>query len=271
MRHAAALSGRSPSFSIPPGLSARRPRGRMPTSAPATSTARRWSSTSRCCAASTARSPRASATRRSTTRSRPTPRPRWSAALAAMGARFDAASRGEIDLCLSLGVPAAHIAFGNTIKRAADIAHAHAVGVEQFAADAEEELRQDRRARAGRAGDHPHAGRGERGRLAAHPQVRLLAARGAAADGPRPVPRARRRRHLVPRRQPDARAGDVGAGARCRAGLWAEAADRGHRLRILNIGGGFPAFYGQPLPAARGLCRRGACAWCATASAPGSR
>ena len=31
--------------------------------------------------------------------------------------------------------------------------------------------------------------------------------------------------------------------------LWAEAAAAGHALRILNIGGGFPAFYGQPLPA----------------------
>ena len=73
---------------------------------------------------------------------------------------------------------------------------------------------QARAARAGRAGDPAHAGRGERGRLAAQPQVRLLAPRGAAADGPRPVARARRRRHLVPRRQPDARAGDVGGRAR---------------------------------------------------------
>ena len=31
--------------------------------------------------------------------------------------------------------------------------------------------------------------------------------------------------------------------------LWTEAADAGHPLRILNIGGGFPAFYGLPLPA----------------------
>src|SRR5690606_21340393 len=69
------------------------------------------------------------------------PAPAVVAALAAQGARFDAASRGEIDLCLSLGVPARQIAFGNTIKRAVDIAHAHAMGVEQFAADAEAEIR----------------------------------------------------------------------------------------------------------------------------------
>ena len=31
--------------------------------------------------------------------------------------------------------------------------------------------------------------------------------------------------------------------------LWEQAQAAGHGLRILNIGGGFPAFYGQPLPA----------------------
>jgi ornithine decarboxylase len=31
--------------------------------------------------------------------------------------------------------------------------------------------------------------------------------------------------------------------------LWEAAEAAGHPLRILNIGGGFPAFYGQPLPA----------------------
>ena len=35
------------------------------------------------------------------------------------------------------------------------------------------------------------------------------------------------------------------------AELWAQAAAAGHRLRILNIGGGFPAFYGHPLPETR--------------------
>ena len=56
------------------------------------------------------------------------PAPEVVAALAALGGRFDCASRGEIDLCLGLGVSADRIAFGNTIKRAADIAHAHAHG-----------------------------------------------------------------------------------------------------------------------------------------------
>ena len=178
------------------------------------------------------------------------PAPEVVAAVAALGGHFDAASRGEIDLCLSLGVAPSRIAFGNTIKRASRHRPCPRDGRRAVRGRRRGGALQDRRARARRAGDHPHAGRGERGRLAAQPQVRLLAARGAAADGPRPLPRARRRRHLVPRRQPDARARDVGdwrSTPRTRSGP--RRPRRGHGLRILNIGGGFPAFYGQPLPA----------------------
>ena len=60
--------------------------------------------------------------------------------LVGLGSHFDAASRGEIELCLSLGAEPAHISFGNTVKRPSDIAFAHNVGIELFAADAEEEL-----------------------------------------------------------------------------------------------------------------------------------
>ena len=62
------------------------------------------------------------------------------AKLIALGGHFDAASRGEIELCLGLGARPETISFGNTIKRASDIAFAHAAGVTLFAADAEEEL-----------------------------------------------------------------------------------------------------------------------------------
>jgi ornithine decarboxylase len=57
-----------------------------------------------------------------------------------LGSHFDAASRGEIELCLSLGARPETISFGNTVKRASDIAFAHAAGITLFAADAEEEL-----------------------------------------------------------------------------------------------------------------------------------
>ena len=178
------------------------------------------------------------------------PAPEVVAAVAALGGRFDCASRGEIDLCLALGVPASHIAFGNTIKRAGR--HRPCPRGRRRAVRRRRRggAPQDRRARAGRAGDRAHAGRGERGRLAAQPQVRLLAPRGAAADGPRPQPRARRRRHLVPRRQPDARAGDVGGRARRRAG----ALERGCGGRATPCASSTSAAASRPSTASR--CRR---------------
>ena len=60
--------------------------------------------------------------------------------LAALGSRFDIASRYELDLCLSLGVPAAWISFGNTVKKSVDIAYAFACGVRIFSFDSEAEL-----------------------------------------------------------------------------------------------------------------------------------
>jgi len=179
------------------------------------------------------------------------PAPEVVSALAARGAHFDAASRGEIDLCLGLGVPAEHIAFGNTIKKASDIAHAHAMGVRQFAVDAEAEMR----------------------KIATHaPGARVIVRMlvdASEADWPLSRKFGCSRREAL-------RLMDLGrflglevAGISFHAGsqmrepsmwataldaaqsLWSEAAEDGHALRILNIGGGFPAFYGHPLPETR--------------------
>ncbi|MFD2261802.1 type III PLP-dependent enzyme [Lacibacterium aquatile] len=56
------------------------------------------------------------------------------------GSSFDTASRGEIDLCLGLGAQPEKISFGNTIKKERDIAYAYAKGVRLFAFDSEAEL-----------------------------------------------------------------------------------------------------------------------------------
>ncbi|KAA5606565.1 type III PLP-dependent enzyme [Roseospira marina] len=69
------------------------------------------------------------------------PAPPLVARLVGLGARFDTASLPEIDLCLGLGADPAHISFGNTIKKARDIAAAYERGIRLFAFDAEEELR----------------------------------------------------------------------------------------------------------------------------------
>jgi ornithine decarboxylase len=175
------------------------------------------------------------------------PAPEVVAAVAALGGRFDCASRGEIDLCLSLGIAPERIAFGNTIKKAADIAHAHAAGVRQFAADAEEELVKIARHAPG-----------------ARVILRLLV---EASDADWPLSRkfgCSRREALRLMDRGRALGLDVAGisfhpGSQMREpamwtsaldaalALWEAAETAGHTLRILNIGGGFPAFYGQPL------------------------
>jgi ornithine decarboxylase len=62
------------------------------------------------------------------------------ARLAKLGASFDTASAGEIRSVLAHGVPGHRISFGNTIKKAADIAWAHQQGVTLYAFDSEAEL-----------------------------------------------------------------------------------------------------------------------------------
>jgi len=60
--------------------------------------------------------------------------------LATAGSNFDTASLGEIDLCLGHGVAPERISYGNTIKKKSDIAAAYARGIRLFAFDSEEEL-----------------------------------------------------------------------------------------------------------------------------------
>ncbi|MBF0391377.1 MAG: type III PLP-dependent enzyme [Alphaproteobacteria bacterium] len=61
--------------------------------------------------------------------------------LADMGSSFDVASPGEIQLCLDMGIPGERVSFGNTIKKQRDIAWAFERGVDLFAFDSEQELR----------------------------------------------------------------------------------------------------------------------------------
>lgn len=68
------------------------------------------------------------------------PAPEIIAALAEMHCCFDLASPGEMERCRGAGVAAAALSYGNTVKRARDIAVAHAAGVDLFAFDSEPEL-----------------------------------------------------------------------------------------------------------------------------------
>jgi ornithine decarboxylase len=61
--------------------------------------------------------------------------------LAELGSSFDIASRCELDLMLSLGVTPDRLSYGNTIKKAKDIAYFYEKGVRMFASDSEADIR----------------------------------------------------------------------------------------------------------------------------------
>ena len=60
--------------------------------------------------------------------------------LTGLGSAFDAASWEEIEACLAAGARPEAISYGNTVKKASAIAAAHAAGVTMFAFDSEPEL-----------------------------------------------------------------------------------------------------------------------------------
>ena len=60
--------------------------------------------------------------------------------LTGLGSHFDAASFQEVEMCLDAGAEGARISYGNTIKKERDIAAAFARGVRMFAFDSEAEL-----------------------------------------------------------------------------------------------------------------------------------
>ncbi len=68
------------------------------------------------------------------------PAPEILAVLRDLGARFDAASPAEIDSCLANRIAPERLSYGHTVKKQADIAHAFAKGIDLFAFDSLGEL-----------------------------------------------------------------------------------------------------------------------------------
>jgi ornithine decarboxylase len=60
--------------------------------------------------------------------------------LTSLGSAFDAASFEEVEACLAAGARPDAISYGNTVKKASAIAAAHAAGITMFAFDSEPEL-----------------------------------------------------------------------------------------------------------------------------------
>jgi ornithine decarboxylase len=167
--------------------------------------------------------------------------------LVSLGSRFDCASRGEIELCLSLGARPEDISYGNTVKRVSDIAFAHRAGVTLYAADAEEELDKI-------AAQAPGAGVYIR-LLVEASQADWPLSRKFGCDGPTALRLLDYARGLG--LTPRGFSFHVGSQTRRAemwgpildqfARLWADAKTAGHALDLLNIGGGFPAYYGEAI------------------------
>lgn len=69
------------------------------------------------------------------------PNPEIVRLLAKLGSNFDVASRYELDMLVELGIEPGRMFYGNTIKKASDIAYFYSKGVRAFASDCEEDVR----------------------------------------------------------------------------------------------------------------------------------
>ena len=165
--------------------------------------------------------------------------------LAGLGSGFDVASTAEITLCLAAGAPPGALSYGNTIKKAADIAFAREHGVTLFTTDS--------------IGDLEHIARYAPG---ARVFCRLLVESATAGtpfgrkfgcDPAMATDLLRRTADLglVPygvsfhvgsqQTDPDAWRTGIEHAARIQAAL-------GTELPMINLGGGFPARYRADVP-----------------------
>ncbi|HSF94828.1 MAG TPA: type III PLP-dependent enzyme [Thermohalobaculum sp.] len=173
------------------------------------------------------------------------PQPEVIARLVALGSRFDAASRVEIALCLAQGARPEHISFGNTVKRPSDIAWAHEAGIDLFSADAEEELTKIATYAPGARVyirvlvEHSEADWPLSRKFGTSPEETLRLIGHAWSLGLRPVGLSF---HVGSQTREAAMWSPI---LDMVAGIWREARAAGFPLELLNIGGGFPAFYGE--------------------------
>ncbi len=176
------------------------------------------------------------------------PAPEILQALAGLGSSFDCASVAEIDMALAAGATPERISYGNTIKKERDIAAAYERGIRLFAVDSREEV-------------------DKIGRAAPSARVfcRILVANdgaewplskkfGCAPEMAVDVLEHAHRLGLdaygvsfhVGSQQPNPEAWDGALSAS--AAIFRELGERGIRLRMVNLGGGFPAKYLKRIP-----------------------
>ena len=171
-----------------------------------------------------------------------------------MGSSFDVASRGEVELVLDKGIAADRVSFGNTIKKERDIAFAYERGVRLFALDSEAELEKIARAAPG-------------SRVFCRILVECAGAEwplsrkfGCAPEMAVDLLREARRVGLDPygvsfhvgsqQTNVDQWDGAIGRAAR----MFSLLAQTDIALRMVNIGGGFPARYRGDVPGVERYC-----------------
>jgi len=179
------------------------------------------------------------------------PAPEIIRTLVRKGSGFDAASRQEIELCLSQGARPQDISFGNTIKRGSDIAFAFQAGVQLFAADSQPELE---KIAENAPGAKVYIRLIVENSLADWPLSRKF---GCAPSSLMGLLGYARELGLIPY----GLSFHVGSQTRRAefwnpvlddvSALWHEARAAGYDLQLLNLGGGFPAFYGEHVQAPR--------------------
>jgi ornithine decarboxylase len=168
--------------------------------------------------------------------------------LRGLGASFDVASRGEVDLCLGLGVTADRMSFGNTIKKERDIAYAFEKGVKLYAFDSEAELEKLARSAPGARvfcrilvdGEGAEWPLSRKFGCAPEMAVELLRRAKAAGLDPYGVS------FHVGSQQTNLDQWDSAVGRA--AHMFSLLAETDINLRMVNIGGGFPAHYRGDVP-----------------------
>jgi ornithine decarboxylase len=174
--------------------------------------------------------------------------------LAREGARFDLATNGEVDLVRDAGIPPSRCIHSHPIKRGSDIRHALDCGIRTFVVDNAEEIAKfdARRARV---------------RLLLrisfrNPDTLIDLSRKFGCDADAAiglVEFAAKRGHRIVgfsfhAGSQLARADKYVEAIDTCGRLVAEARSRGHALEELDIGGGFPIDYLEPVPAIGGYC-----------------
>ena len=171
-----------------------------------------------------------------------------------MGSSFDVASRGEVDLVLARGVGADRISFGNTIKKERDIAYAYGQGVRLFAFDSELELAKLARKAPGarvfcrilvesEGAEWPLSRK-----FGCAPEMAVELLRRARDYGLDPYGIS----FHVGSQQTNLKQWDSAIGRTAR--MFSALAETDIDLRMINIGGGFPAHYRHDVPEIEQYC-----------------